>query len=311
MAACTCSIFLYVLIFGFLVSRPLVVGEVGDLMDYKLSYARETQSPKIFILAGSNARFSHKCAIVEERLGRPCINGGIAYGIGLDWIFDSFRPYIRPGDIVYLPLEYGQYGIGREQMITGVDAAYRFRFDKLGLLSRGPEGVLRAAFMFDLPILCHSIAEMTLRFLGYHRRVGVLTLDKQGDEIGHDDKQAKPYESYVQKLGFDPPNPQTLLSNPDGQQAVLAAFLEWCRSKGVIALGGLPTMFNDRPIDPQIVVLLKEFYARHGAGFIVLDNRSQWPKSDFFDTREHLRESAQVAQSRMVAEALSQFVDKP
>jgi hypothetical protein len=306
--ACGASVAVYLCVFGFLVARPFVVDDVGEMMNYKLAYAREADSPKIFVIAGSNARFSHSCAVIEARLHRSCINAGIAAGIGMDWVVDNFRQYLRPGDVVYLPLEYGQYSVTRAAMLTSADAAYRFRHHKLSLLARGPDGLVRAAFLFDLPVLIHSLGEMTLHAAGGHRSVGVQTLNKQGDEVGHTDAQAKIYEPYIRTLPFWPPNSQTLLDNPQGQQAVLAAFLEWCQANGVVAVGGLPTMFADRRIADSSVDLLRDFYARHGAGFVELFNRSQYPRGDFFDTPLHLRERAQIAHSEMVAEALGPFL---
>jgi len=306
--ACVASVVLYICIFGFVLARPLVVDEVGDLMNYKVSYAREAQGAKIFIIAGSTARFSHRCATLEELLGRFCINAGIAYGIGLDWVFEKFKPYMKPGDVVYMPLEYAQYSISRVQMLTGVDAAYRFRYDKIGLLARGPEGVIRAMFSFDLPVLINSVAEMALQLGGVHRRVGIETLDKQGDEVGHGDDEAGPYESFVSALPFAPPDSRRLLDNPQGQQKVIGAFLDWCRERGVVVVGGLPTMFNDRRIDDAIIQTLEEFYFRHGASFVELPNRSQYPRRSFFDTSLHLREGAQIAHSEMVANALRPFL---
>lgn len=192
--ACGASVAVYLCVFGFLVARPFVVDDVGEMMNYKLAYAREADSPKIFVIAGSNARFSHSCAVIEARLHRSCINAGIAAGIGMDWVVDNFRQYLRPGDVVYLPLEYGQYSVTRAAMLTSADAAYRFRHHKLSLLARGPDGLVRAAFLFDLPVLIHSLGEMTLHAAGGHRSGGVQTLNKQGDEVGHTDAQAKIYE---------------------------------------------------------------------------------------------------------------------
>jgi hypothetical protein len=37
------------------------------------------------ILAGSNGPYSHRCETIEPILGMPCVNGGIAVGIGLDF----------------------------------------------------------------------------------------------------------------------------------------------------------------------------------------------------------------------------------
>jgi hypothetical protein len=278
-------------------------------MNFKLAYARAAPDPKIFVIAGSNARFSHSCAVIEARLYRSCINAGVAAGIGLDWVLDSFRPFMRPGDAVYLPLEYPQYNMSRAGMLSGADAAYRFRHDKRGLLARGPEGLVRAAFRFDLPTLLHSLGEMTLQAAGVRRRVGIQTLDRQGDDVGHTDEQAKIYEPFIQALSFAPPNAQGLLDNPDGQQAVLAAFLEWCRGNGVVAVGGLPTTFADQRVADSSVDLLRDFYVRHGAGFLELPNRSQYPRGEFFDTAYHLRERGQIAHSVMVADALVPFLE--
>jgi hypothetical protein len=306
--ACGVSISVYFCIFGALVSRPLVVDEVGKLMNHKLAYARQAHDPKIFVIAGSNARYSHSCAVIEVRLRRPCINAGIAAGIGLDWVLDNFRPYMRPGDVVYLPLEYDQYSVGRSHMLAGGDAAYRFRHDKLSLLARGPDGLIRAAFSFDLSVLIQSLGEMALQAAGVRRRVGIYTLDKEGDETGHTDEQAKRYEPYIQALPSVYPNSRTLLDNPEGQQSALVAFLEWCKANGVVAVGGLPTVFDDQRIADSSVNLLRDFYARRNAGFVELPNRSQYPRGDFFDTSYHLRQRAQIAHSEMVAEALVPFL---
>lgn len=302
--ACCASVALYILLFGFAVDRPLVIDEIGTLVDQKLAYARSFSGPKIFIMGGSNARFSHSCAVLESRLHRPCVNMGVARGIGPDWLLSVFEPTMHNGDLVYLPLEYEEYGVSRAAMYARADAAYRFRHDKLSLLSRGPEGMLRAAFMFDLTTLLNSLGEMGLYAVHFHRRADVTTLDRQRDEIGHDDARAAAYESAVAAAVYSLPAPADLLANPDGEQQVLGGFLDWCHANGVTAIGGLPTTFDDVLVSDRIVQLLREFYAAHGAGFLELPNRSQYPRTDFFDTSYHLRERAQLAHSVLIADAL-------
>ena len=88
LAACAVSVLAYLLVFGVLVSRPLVIDQVADFMGRKLAYADATPHPKIFVVAGSNARFSHSCAVLEAELHRPCINMGIAADVALDWTLD-------------------------------------------------------------------------------------------------------------------------------------------------------------------------------------------------------------------------------
>jgi len=302
--ACLLSVLAYLVLFGFVVSRPLVVDQIRDFMEKKLAYANATPHPKIFLVAGSNARFSHSCAVLEEILKRPCVNMGIAGDVALDWTFDKVRPELQRGDLVYMPIEYELYSRSREQLMTGMDAAYRFRHDKASLLSRGPEGMLRAAFMFTLPTLVQSAGEMALEGGGIHRRFGVDTMDKEGDETGHDGAKAQPYAAIIRAEPAVLPDTKRLLDNPDGSQAAIARFLDWCRSHGVVAVGGLPTVFNDKPVPDSAIAQLSSFYASHGAKFVTLPNRSQYPRADFYDSSYHLRQSAQERHSRLLAEAL-------
>ncbi len=304
LGACVISLLAYLFIFGFVVSRPLVVDQIHDFMDKKLAYASATPHPKLFLVAGSNARFSHSCAVLEQKLKRPCVNMGIAQDIALDWVLDSTRPQLASGDLVYLPIEYDIYLQPHVQLLTGMDAAYRFRHNKSSLATRGPEGLVRAAFMFSLPTLVQSIGEMGLQAAGVRRRFGLDTLDRQGDEIGHDGDARLPYVNVIRRtpqensqMGSLPPATGTATTS-------LGDFLDWCRNHDVIAVGGLPTIFNDVPVSPETISALQAFYGRHGARFIVLANRSQYARSEFYDTAYHLRQSAQKHHSELLAEAL-------
>lgn len=307
LAACLMSIAGYLLLFGFVVSRPMVVDQIDQLMEKKLAYAARTPHPKIFIIAGSNARFSHSCAVLEQELQRPCVNMGIAADVALDWTFSRAQGQLRAGDLVYLPVEYGLYSRSHAQTLTGMDAAFRFRHDKMSLIPRGPEGVVRAAFMFSLPTLMQSVGEMGLNLAGVRRRFNLDTINVQGDEIGHDGDKALPYRALIASMPGGLPDPAHLMDNPDGSQGLIAAFLDWCRDNDVVAVGGLPTVFNDRPVDASNVEQIRGFYARHGAQLMVLTNLSQYRREDFYDTDSHLRQSAQLRHSGLVATALAKL----
>jgi hypothetical protein len=308
--ACATSILAYLVIFGFAVSRPLVVDQIGGYMERKMAYAARTGHPKIFIVAGSNARYSHSCAVFEEVFDRPCVNMGISAEVGLDWTFQKTEQQLRSGDVVYLPIEYDLYSRPRVKFLTGMDAAYRFRHDKHSLLQRGPEGMLRAAFMFSLPTFIQSVGEMGLQAHGTQRRNTINTLDKEGDETGNTAASAKSYVAIVRADPQEFPggeynlSAEHLFDNPNGSQAAIVAFLEWCRGHGVTAIGGLPTMFNDKPIPPVALTEIKRFYAQHGALFIALPNRSQYPRSDFYDSGYHLQAAYQISHSQSLASLL-------
>jgi hypothetical protein len=308
LAAALISLVAYFALFGLVLERPLTVNLGAEMLEKKLAHAASTPSPKVFILAGSNARFSHSCAVLESRLERPCVNLGISADTGLDWIIDRARPYIRPGDVFYMPLEYQLYVLSRASLYTGWDAAYRFRHDRASLMTRGAEGIVRAAFMFSLPTLVHSVGEMALQAAGKRRRFSLDTLNAQGDETGHGDEKAAAYEGFVRQMRVPVVDSLDLSEPPAGMQQVIADFLDWCRDNGVIAVGGLQTIFDDARISEATVAQLKQFYARHGAGFIELDNRSQYPRRDFYDTSAHLRERAQRVHSDRIAVALQAYL---
>jgi len=309
-AAGAISQMLYMVLFGFLVSRPMVVDQAQEMLEKKLAYGLATGHPKIVLIAASNARFSHSCAVLEQSLHRPCVNLGVAGDVGIDWVLDAARRILARGDLAYMPLEFDIYARPRTRLFTGMDAAYRFRYDKSSLAERGPEGVVRAAFMFSLPTLVHSMGEMVLAEAGVRRRFGLNTLDKQGDETGHDDAKAVPYLAVIRSEPENMPDNDGLLANPDGSQAAVAAFLDWCRTHGVTAVGGLPTVFNDRPIPDAPIARLRAFYGAHGAAFLVLPNRSQYPRSAFYDTNYHLRESWQKRHSALLAQELRPLLSR-
>lgn len=311
LAACAISLTLYMALFGFLVSRPLVVDQAQEMLEKKEAYGRATGHPKIVLIAASNARFSHSCAVLEQSLHRPCVNLGVAGDVGIDWVLDAARRILAHGDLAYMPIEFDIYSRPRARLFTSMDAAYRFRHDKNSLAERGPEGVVRAAFMFSLPTLAQSLGEMALAEAGVRRRFGLDTLDRQGDETGHDDAKAVPYLAVIRSEPENMPDNERLLANPDGSQAAIAAFLDWCQAHGVTAVGGLPTVFNDRPIPDAPIAKLRAFYGAHGAGFLVLSNRSQYPRAAFYDTNYHLRESWQRRHSILLAKALAGLLPRP
>ena len=94
--ACLASLLLYALAFGFILDRPLALGFLQQQIDAKLARAASIDRPKLVILAGSNGPYSHRCEVIEPILGMPCVNGGVAVGIGLDYLFARWQRVLHP-----------------------------------------------------------------------------------------------------------------------------------------------------------------------------------------------------------------------
>ena len=107
--ACAASLLLYALAFACLLDRPLTLGALRARIDANLATGATIAEPKLVILAGSNGPYSHRCKIIGPLINRPCVNAGVAVGVGLDYLFPRWEALLHPGDVVYLPLEEAQY----------------------------------------------------------------------------------------------------------------------------------------------------------------------------------------------------------
>ncbi len=147
------------------------------------------------ILAGSNAPYSHRCQMIEPLLGIPCVNGGVAVGIGLDYLFARWKPLLHPGDIVYLPMEEAQY----------VRTAPRRRWDRTARSCSAttgrrspllpPRRWAGALFSFDLRFALMALIEHALTAAGFHDPRAALegATNAWGDHVGHTLALAAPH----------------------------------------------------------------------------------------------------------------------
>jgi hypothetical protein len=303
-AAAALSLALYLVINGFVLDRPVSLGSIAPMIAKKVAYGEKAPGPKLVIIAGSNARTSHRCALLEQRLGMACVNAGNTAGLGMDYMLRSFEPIIKPGDVVYLPMEYQQYGATRTQTLTGPDAAVLFRHDKAALLARGPEGVIRAAFMFDLSTIIDSGVEAILNVAGVSARFDAKAFDIQGDELGLTHERGKTFDAFIASTRWRPPTAAQFRADT-GAKDVIRDFVKRSRARGVRVIAGLPVSFRDVPIPADLLAEMRRFYESAGAEFLVLPNESQYPRDDFYDTPFHLEEGATLQHTELLAQALA------
>ena len=301
--ACLASLVLYGALFGAVLDRPLALGFLAQQIEARLARAGAVESPKLVILAGSNGAYSHRCETIEPIVGRPCVNGGIAVGIGLDYLFARWQAVLRPGDAVYLPMEEAQYVRSRSATETGPDAAIMLRHDRATLASL-PDRWAGAFFAFDLRALLMSLIERALVTGGFHdpRAAVTGTSNAWGDHVGHTPTLGAASQPVLATM--TPQHPSAAQVRDGYGTALIARFLRWARAHGVVAIGGWPTGFADAPLPEDEVAAIRAVYAATGAGFLELPNRSRYPRAAFFDTADHLSEPWQIAHSVALAAAL-------
>ena len=64
---------------------------------------------KIIVLGGSNVSFGLDSKVIENQLSMPIVNMGIHAGIGLEYIVNDIKPYVKKGDIIVLIPEYEHF----------------------------------------------------------------------------------------------------------------------------------------------------------------------------------------------------------
>ncbi len=304
LAACAASLVLYLTLFGGVLDRPLAYGFLRRQIDMKLARGVALGSPKLVILAGSNGPYSHRCATIQKLLGLRCVNGGVAVGIGLDYLFARWERVLHRGDTVYLPMEEAQYVRSRSATIMGPDAAIMFRHDWATLARLPPDRWLGAAFSFDLRFALMAVIENALVAAGFHdpRAAAEGHTNRFGDHIGHTLALAAPYRAVLARAhSFHATAREIRHGYGTG---LIVTFLRWCRARGVRAIGGLPTEFADDPMPPATRAAIRTVYLAHGARFLETPGRSLYPRVDFFDTPDHLAQPFQIRHSVEVARGL-------
>lgn len=293
------GVVLYLVLFLFVIQKPLTIGILRDYFDYKVAYIKQIRNEKkIVIFAGSNGRFSHRCETIENEYKIKCANLSIAAGMDINWQLSKYWPYMKKGDILYLPLEYRPEPTNSSTDI-GNEAPFIVAYDKPSLLMYHPVQLARAIFYFDLPYVFSGIGEMALHTLGKERRYGTKTLTRQGDESGHDALKAKPYVDFIRTL-----KPSIFRVAAYDDLSDIEKVLTDADKRGVLVVGGLPTAFTDEVIDKSIWDRLKSLYVSRGHCFVMLKNKSLYPREDFYDTASHLQEKFQIAHTQMLAPIL-------
>lgn len=308
--ACIASLIVYISAFACLLDRPLTLGALRTRIEATIDLARSIHEPKLVILAGSNGPYSHRCEIIGPIVGRPCINAGVAVGIGLDYLFTRWKPLLHAGDIVYLPMEETQYARPRATSDLGPDATIMLRHDRATLRTLPLRRQVAALFAGDLRAAIMSLIETALVEGGFHDpRVAVDGgFNVWGDHIGHTAALAAVNRS---TLAVIVPVHHTAAEIRDDYGAVeITEFLRWTRRHGVRAIGGLPTGFIDSPIAADSIAAIRTIYRDQGTDFLELPNHSDYPRTDFFDTQDHLNEEAQIAHSKAIGEALVPLMDR-
>jgi hypothetical protein len=303
------SVLLYVALFALVLDRPLSLGTLRHALGEKLASASAEDPPRLIILAGSNALFSHSCAVIGAMLRLPCVNGGVALGLGLDYQFALWKPVLKRGDTLYMPMELQQYTVDAGVARMGPDAALMLRQDRVLLLSLGLARTVSALFSGTLPDAVAAVVEsLALALHPGLANPAFGEMNAEGDGIGHSLAKAAGNRAFLASLHRPDPS---IAAIRDGYGArEISRFLDWAARHGVTVIGGFPTEFADAPQDASLGATLAHLYVGHSARFLALAGGCRYPRRDFFDAQDHLVTECQMKHSILLASALAPLLGR-
>ena len=281
---------------------------------YALKQARAAAlpSPKVVVLAGSNALFSLDSGRLEAAWGRPVVNLGVNAALGLDYILRSAEPYLNPGDLVLMPLEYPLYqgdttpSAQLLDHVVGQDPDYW----------RGRPLHERAAFVARLP---------AARLLAGLRRqpdplppgaglYGGQHLDARGDYTHNDPERLTPEERAAVEAAHAAARAKRHTYGRDDRPNALGwrrlrAFQRRLQARGVTLWLAPPTLmdqpsYHQDPRERRYYETLPERVRALGLSFFGEPRAFMYAPEDFFDTPYHLTAAARARHTQALIERL-------
>lgn len=265
----------------------------------KLNLLKDTPSPRIILVGGSNVAFGVDSELLESHFGLPVVNLGLHGGIG-ESTYKELSGYIRPGDIILLMPEYVMFM--SESYLEGSDIALAqwMEYDLTRLRFVNPRRI---------PILILTMAQVkATRWLAFLVTSGDLNrgiyisknFNSHGDFIG----QVNVIEP-TKKLENTP-----YIKSSDYYLESYRFFEQFnldAKTKGAVVYFEFPA---SRELNCKVTGMdkLQEFYSTllEWTTIPVLTSRDEicYPNSYFFDTIYHLNSIGRRAMTERIIKDL-------
>jgi hypothetical protein len=284
-------LFLYIGLFYFQLGIPtyLSVG-IERLYLNKNYYAEHINEPKLVILSGSTAHYGIRCQTIQKEMGLGCINGGTHVGLGIEYLLYRGRTWLKPGDIVLLPLEYKHYKSDGVLSDILIDYVMAFDPEYLNLLDWNTR--LNLVMSTSISRLFEGIINRLTQtdFKESYQYEKLLFEGKNGDNdqiIGQ--KTTQKLKQFIEKI--DPLDLADLDIQTAGMNSI-AAFLKWCQERDILVLATWPnTIWFDAYESQKTEHFFKtiiQFYQNLGVPVLGLPQDFMYEKDLFYDSIYHL-----------------------
>jgi len=272
---------------------------VFDAYQLKSYAAQKIESPKVLIVAGSNAMFGIDSNQISAYWQRPTVNLAVNAGLGIDYILDKAQQLAKPEDIIFLPLEYALFlddGGANSQVIDYVIARDLTYWHRLPLVTKSEYAAGMSPERWVQGLRKPEDHPVTSGTYGVHH------LDAAGDQTHSGLEQQQNQEKAAVELASTPAKAWHYgkrAAKEAGAWARIAQFANWAKQKKICVIAAPTALLDHASYHNQIIE--RSFYeslpgkvTALGIPYLGRPFDFMYPSSNFFDTDHHLQDWART-----------------
>ena len=270
--------------------------------ELKHSYANSLRSPKILIVAGSNATFGISSRMITEETGISAANLGTSAGWGANYILHQAQPLAKPGDTIVLPLEYEIYTVKASQSDALLDY----------ILAYDPKYLLAHPWFIASVSRTRLIDGISAKFRTLPRvEINHMNKPYSGDAIENQEAMLTAKQRRITST-FPPLSIKGKLN--DDALGSIREFAQWCRSQNIKLLATWPNtigfeIYQERSYQ-EFFQSIEQFYKSIGVTMLGKYSDSMYDTSMFYDSVYHLTDRGVRIRTRQLIELLKPYLNR-
>jgi hypothetical protein len=285
-----------------------------SVIDSKLKIANSITGGKIIFTGGSSVDNGINAHRVGELTGLPSVNMGFWASLGPEYILHQVKRVAKPGDLVVLILEYGQFNWAGDSIYWADREMLPLILcrDQEFFLSRPLVEQFHFAIRMDPVFLAECLKAKALPVKNINKEIFSSSHNFNGDVTNN-----VPSNLYSPlPIGSTPKDPIWHLSHPLPPDAkgfrVIADFIDWARKSGVKVVATYPNVARNpayEKADSQTTVKrVEDFYRSMNVPLLGGFEASEFPPECFFDTHYHLQADSAVRRSELLIPLLEPYL---
>lgn len=290
----------------------------AEITERKLDASARIQPPKLVLLGGSASLFGIKASQMEHEIGVPTVNASTHAGMGMPYLMELGKRFLRSGDTVMLLPEYELLVCGdqnRKEWASYMYVDHIMARDPGYYRSFGVIDQIEIALLMPFDRLKKGLAGRShpvkrVTFKDYFTYDAGL-VDFHGDMTGHTAQRrpsicaARDEELCLQLVNGLP-------ENASGFRA-LSGFCQWAKENKIRVLASFPNMVDRQvyhaPNAAAVETQLRDYYAKQGVPVIGRMHDAMMPSAEFFDTKYHPTEEASVKRTTRLSQLIKPWFD--